>query len=73
MISRKVGIKKKVIHFGIPNSRSLLKTINIFLKVKNKARVILDIARRLFHVDLFLQILMQEGGFNIHPMDLPFM
>jgi hypothetical protein len=73
MTSRKLGIKKKAIHFGIPRSRSLLKTIKIFLKVTNKARVILDIAGRLFHVDLFLQIPMQEGGFNIHLMELPFM
>jgi hypothetical protein len=41
--------------------------------VTNKARVILDIYRRLFHVDFFLQISMQKGGFNIRLMDLPFM
>jgi hypothetical protein len=34
---------------------------------------LLDISRRLFHVDFFLQISMQEGGFNVHLMDLPFM
>jgi hypothetical protein len=73
MASRKVGVKKKVVHFGIPISRIFLKTIKRFLKVKNKARVILDIARRLFHVYFFLQIPMQEGGFDIHLMDLPFM
>jgi hypothetical protein len=73
MTSRKVGVKKKVFHFGIPSSRSLLKTIKRFLKVTNKARVILDIAKRLFHVDFFLQIPMQEGIFDIHLMDLPFM
>ena len=63
----------KVSHFGIPISRISLKTIKRFLKETNKARFILDIARRLFHVDLFLQISMQEGGFNIHLMDLPSM
>jgi hypothetical protein len=73
MTSRKSGVNKKVVHFGIPSSRSLLKTIKRFLKVTNKARLILDIARRLFHVDLFLQIPMQEGIVNIHLMDLPFM
>ena len=73
MESRKSGVNKKVVHFGIPRSGSLLKTIKILLKEKNKARIILDIAKRFFHVDLFLQISMQEGGFNIHLMDLPFM
>jgi hypothetical protein len=46
---------------------SLLNTIERFLKATYKAGVILNIARRLFHVDLFLEIPMQEGGFNIHP------
>jgi hypothetical protein len=73
MTSRNVDVKKKIVHFSKPRSRSLLKTIKIFLKEKNKAGVILDIARRLFHVYFFLKILMQEGDFNIHPMDLPFM
>jgi hypothetical protein len=73
MTSRKSGVNKKVLHFGIPSWGSLLKTINIFLKEKNKAKVILDIAMWLFHVDLFLKIPMQEGRFNIHLMDLPFM
>jgi hypothetical protein len=73
MTSRKYGIKKKALHFGIPRSRSLLKTIKRFLNASNKARVILDIVRRLFHVDFFLQIPMQEGRFNIHMMDRPFM
>jgi hypothetical protein len=73
MTSRKAGVKKNAIHFSIPSSRSLLKTIERFLKAENKARVILNIARRLFHVDFFLQIPMQEGGFNIHLMDLPSM
>jgi hypothetical protein len=72
MASRESGINKKAVHFGIPSSGSLLKTIKRFLKAPNKARVILNIARRLFHVYFFLQISMQEGGFNIHPMDLPF-
>ena len=72
MAFRESGVNKKVVHFGIPSSGSFLKTIKRFLKVTNKARVILDIAMRLFHVDLFLQISVQEGGFNIHLMDLPF-
>ena len=52
--------------------RGLLKTIKRFLKVPYKARVILDETRRLFHVDFFMQVHMQEGGFDIHLMDLPF-
>jgi hypothetical protein len=72
MESRKFGVKKKDVHFGIPSSGSLLKTIKRFLKVEKKARVILDIAIRLFHVDFFLQIPMQEGRFDIHLMDLSF-
>jgi hypothetical protein len=55
MASRKSGVNKKVVHFGIPSSGSLLKTINRFLKETNKARVILDIAMRLFHVDFGLK------------------
>jgi hypothetical protein len=66
MTSRKAGVKKKAAHFGISSSRSLLKTRKRFLKATNKVGVILDIARRLFHVDFFLQIPMQEGRFNIH-------
>jgi hypothetical protein len=73
MASRESSGNKKSIHFGIPSSRSLLETQKRFLKVTNKARVILDIAKRLFHVYLFLQISMQYGGFNIHLMELPFM
>ena len=73
MESRESNGNKKAINFGIPSSRSLLEPIKRFLKAKNKARVILDIARRLFHVDFFLQISVQEGGFNIHLMELPFM
>jgi hypothetical protein len=73
MTSRESRVNKKVVHFGILSSGSLLKTITRFLKAKNKDRVILDIDRRLFHVYFFLQISMQEGGFNIHLMDLPFM
>ena len=73
MTSRKAVMKKKAVHFDIPSLRSLLKTIKRFPKATNKARVILDIARRLFHVDFFFQIAMQEGNFNIHLMDLPFM
>ena len=70
--SRKVSVKMKDVHFGIPSSRSLLNTIKRFLKVKNKARVILDIVRRLFQVYLFLKISMQEGDLT-SIMDLPFM
>jgi hypothetical protein len=73
MAFRKINVNKKVIHLGISSSRSFLKTIQIFLKVTNKDGVILDIAMRLFHVDFFLKIPMQEGGFNIHLMDLPYM
>jgi hypothetical protein len=68
-----VDIKKKVVHFGIPNSRSFLKTIKRFIEAENKARFILDRVKRLFHVYLFLKIPMQEGIFDIHLMDLPFM
>ena len=60
MASRESSGNKKAIHFGIPRSGSLLETIKRILKAKNKARVILDRARRLFRVDLFLQIPMTE-------------
>jgi hypothetical protein len=73
MTSRESSGNKKAVHFGIPRSGSFLKTIKRFLKETNKARVILDITRRLFHVDLFFQISMQEGKLNIHLMELPFM
>ena len=73
MASRESDGNKKVVHISIPSSRSLLKTIKRFLKATNKARVILDIAKRLFHVDFFLQIPMQEGGFKIHLTDLSFL
>jgi hypothetical protein len=69
MTLRKVNIKKKVVNF----SRSLLKTIKRFHQATNKAGVIMDITKRLFHVYLFLQIPMQEGIFNIHMLELPFM
>ena len=72
MESRESNGNKKIVHFGIPRSGSFLKTIKRFLKETNKARVILDLSRTLFHVDLFLQISMQEGEFNIYLMDLPF-
>jgi hypothetical protein len=58
MTSIESGVNKKVVHFGIPSSRSLLKTIKRFLKVTNKDRVILDIAMRFFHVYFFLKISM---------------
>jgi hypothetical protein len=73
MTPRESSVNKKFVHFGKPSSVSLLKTINRFPKVINKVRVVLEIARRLFQVDLFLQISMQEGGFDIRMMDLPFM
>jgi hypothetical protein len=73
LTSRKSCVKKKVVHFGIPRLRIFLKTIKRFLKVKNKVGVILDTVRRFFHIDFFLQIPMQEDGFNIHMMHLPFM
>jgi hypothetical protein len=72
MTSRESSGNKKAIHFGIPSPGRLLETIKRFLEATKKARVILDIARRLFHVDFFLQIPVQEGGFNIYLMDLPF-
>ena len=52
--------------------RGLLKAIKRFLKAINKARVILDKIRRLFHVDFFMKVSMQEGEFHIHLMNLPF-
>jgi hypothetical protein len=71
--SRESSVNKKDVHFGIPSSRSSLKTIKRFIKVTNKARFIMDISKRLFHVDFFFQIYMKEGRFNIHLMDLPLM
>jgi hypothetical protein len=73
MTSRGSGVNKKVVHVGIPSLGSLLKKTNIFLKGTNKDRVILDTTTRFLHVDLFFQIYVQEGGINIHLMDLPFM
>jgi hypothetical protein len=73
MAARESGVNKKFVHFGIPSSGRLLKTIKRFLKATNKARFIMNISRRLFHVDFFLEISMKEGGFNIHLMDLSFM
>ena len=51
MASRKTSVKEKAIHFDIPSSRILLKAIKGFIKETNKARVILNISRRLFHVN----------------------
>jgi hypothetical protein len=73
MASRESDVNKKVFHFGLPSSGSLLKTMKIFLKATNMARVILDTTMRLFHVYLFFQISVQEGRFNIHLIDPPFM
>ena len=50
----------------------MLKTIKRFLKATDKARVIVDKTGRLFHVNFFMQVSMQEGGFDIHLMDFPF-
>jgi hypothetical protein len=72
MTSRKASVKKKAIPFGIPSPRSLLKAVERFLKATKKARVISNIARRLLHVNFFLQIPMQEGRFSINLMSLPF-
>jgi hypothetical protein len=58
MASRESSGNKKAIHFGIPSSGSLLETIKRFIEATNKVRVIMDIARRLFHVDFILQISM---------------
>jgi hypothetical protein len=55
MESREYGVSKKSVYFVIPRLRSFLKTIKIFLKVTNKARVILDIAMRFFHVDTMFE------------------
>jgi hypothetical protein len=71
--SRKVGVRKKAIHFSIPSLGRFLKTIEIFIKEAHKIRVILKITKRWFHVNLFMYIPMQEGEFNIHRMDLHFM
>ena len=59
MTSRKTGVKEKVIHFGILSLRSFLNPIDRFLKETRKDGLILDIARKLFHVYLFLQIPMK--------------
>jgi hypothetical protein len=72
MTSTKYSVKKKAIHFSIPRPISFPKAIKRFLNVTNKVKVIFNIAKRLFHVDLFMQILMQEVKFSIHLMDLPF-
>jgi hypothetical protein len=71
MTSRKSSVKKKVFHFGIPRSRSLLKTIKRFLQEENNDRVILDISKRFFHIYFLLQIPMKIRGFNIHLKYLP--
>ena len=54
MESRKTSVKEKAINFGIPSSRILLKAILGFLKETNKARFILNISIRLFHVNFLL-------------------
>jgi hypothetical protein len=63
MICRKVDVKNKTIHFNIPSSRTLLKTIERFFKVTNKAGVILNIAKSSFHEDL-LRLMLLLGYFQ---------
>jgi len=72
MTLRKANVKKKVIHFSIPNPRRFLNTIERFLKVARKTRVIFNIARILLHVNLFLKIPMKEFKFNTYLMDLSY-
>ena len=71
MASRKTSVKEKSFHFGIPRSRSLLNTKERFLKGKYKDGFILNIVKRLFHVNLFLQFPMQKGGHDIRFMYFP--
>ena len=59
-------------HFGIPGLRGLLETIKGFLKLTYKAGLFLYKSRRLFHIDFFMQVPMEEGRFNIHLMDFLF-
>jgi hypothetical protein len=73
MGSSESGVNKKVVNFGIPSLGILLKTIKRFLKVTKNDRFILDISKRLFHVDFFLKIYVQEGRFSIYLMHLQFM
>lgn len=63
MTSREASVKKKAILFCKPSLKRLFKTIERFLKATNKVGVNMNITKRLFHVDLFLYIPMQEGGF----------
>ncbi len=71
MASRKSSVQDKSIHFRIQSPRGLLKAIERFLKVTNKAKVNLTVTRRLFHVDFILQIPMQKGKFDTHVMEFP--
>jgi hypothetical protein len=66
MTSINSSVKKEAIHISIPSLRSLLEAIEGFFKTRNKVGVLLNIARRLFHANISLQIPMQEGGFDIH-------
>jgi hypothetical protein len=52
--SREVGFKKKTIHFNMLSMSGLLKTIERFHKLQNKGGVIMNIAKRLFHIVFFL-------------------
>jgi hypothetical protein len=72
MTSKKNGVKKKDTHFSIPIQRNFLRALEIFYEEKKTTIVILSIVNRLFHVNFFFQIPMQEGGFNTHLMDLQF-
>jgi hypothetical protein len=69
--SRKSRVNKEPIHFFIPTLRSLLEVIQGFLEVVDKDGVTLNTSKRLFHINLFLEIVMQEFIFDIHFMDLP--
>jgi hypothetical protein len=73
MTYRKCGVNKKYIYFSIPSPRIFLNTIYGFLTGEKSVGFILNIARKLFHINFLLKIPIQEGIFNIHIMYLPFM
>ena len=58
MTSRKINIEKKTIHFCLQIPRIFPRDIEIFLKETNKVGVILNISRRLFHVNFLMKITM---------------
>jgi len=49
----------------------LLETIKGFIKLTYKVGFFLYKYGRLFHIDIFMQVPIQEGIFNIHLMDFP--